>query len=64
MTGYLTVAQASERLGLSVRRVRQMVESGALAGERLGPRLWAIPENAVADYQRVPRGRPRRVVEG
>ena len=42
----LNTTQVAERLGLSVQRVRQLIESGALQAQQLG-REYAIEESAL-----------------
>lgn len=42
----ITVATAAERLGVSPRRVRAMLQSGALSGERLGNQ-WMVDASSV-----------------
>lgn len=50
----LGVAEAAVELGVSDRRVRQMLTEGVLAGERVG-RAWVIDSN---DLRRVEHRRP------
>jgi len=57
LPGVMTVEEAATRLGVSVRRVRQLCQSGRL-GARLHGRDWAIPAQSVAEYQPRPVGRP------
>lgn len=56
---WLSVAEAAERLGVSVRRVRQLVEQGDLPASRIG-RAWAIDSAAVdrRKEREAPSGRP------
>jgi excisionase family DNA binding protein len=42
----MAVGDAAERLGLSERRVRQMLADGVLRGERIG-RSWVIEQSAI-----------------
>ncbi|MGH9892253.1 MAG: helix-turn-helix domain-containing protein, partial [bacterium] len=42
----LSVAEAAAQLGLSERRVRQMLAAGILPGERIG-RAWVIDSKAI-----------------
>jgi len=44
--GWLSVADAAERLGISVQRVRQLLHAGELDG-RKGPGGLVVAENAV-----------------
>lgn len=55
----LGVAQAAEELGVSERRVRQMLADGVLAGERVG-RVWVIDASQLPAVERLRRqvGRP------
>jgi len=58
MVKLLTTAEAAERLGVSTRRVRSLIQEGKLKAEKLG-RDHVIPESALAKavvYGR--RGRP------
>lgn len=58
---FLTVTQAAVRLGCTPGRVRQMLRSGILPGEKMSPWLWMIPKKAVAKAEkaRPTTGRPR-----
>jgi excisionase family DNA binding protein len=42
----MAVVEAAERLGLSERRVRQILADGVLRGERIG-RSWVIEQSAI-----------------
>ena len=42
----MAVGDAAERLGLSERRVRQMLADGVLRGERIG-RSWVVEQSAI-----------------
>ena len=57
----LTTKEAARILGVSPRRIRALVESGALEAQRLG-RTWAIDEASVRARAKSPlwRGRPRK----
>jgi len=57
--GWLSVAEAAERLGISVQRVRQLLHAGELDG-RKGPGGWIVAENAVRTREQTPpaAGRP------
>jgi excisionase family DNA binding protein len=57
--GWLSVAEAAERLGISVQRVRQLLHAGDLDG-RKGPGGWIVVENAVRAREQAPppAGRP------
>jgi excisionase family DNA binding protein len=57
--GWLSVAEAAERLGISVQRVRQLLHAGELDG-RKGPGGWIVAENAVRRREQAPpaAGRP------
>lgn len=61
----ITTADAAQRLGVSDRRVRQLIRSGLLPAVRLG-RDWLIEPAALAQVagrpkRGWPKGRPRRV---
>ena len=55
----ISVLEAADELGVSGRRVHQMLSDGRLAGERVG-RSWVLDQKAVqqAARCRVPAGRP------
>jgi len=53
----LSVARAADVLDVSQRRVRQLLESGQLAGEQLG-RCWVIDRGDVDRLRRSGAGRP------
>jgi len=54
----LTTKQASEKLGVSVRRVRALITEGKLKAHQLG-REYAIEENALRSVQTYGKaGRP------
>ena len=57
--GWLSVAEAAERLSISVQRVRQLLHAGELDG-RKGPGGWVVAENAVRAREQAPpaAGRP------
>jgi len=42
---YISVQQASEKWGVSVRRIQQKCEAGMINGATRLSRLWMIPEN-------------------
>ncbi len=44
--GWLRVAEAAQRLDISVQRVRQFLHAGELDG-RKGPGGWIVADNAV-----------------
>lgn len=43
---YITIKKASEKWGLSARRVQDLCKSGAVSGAVLWERTWMIPKNA------------------
>lgn len=53
----LSVARAADVLDVSPRRVRQLLESGQLAGQQLG-RSWVIDRGDVDRFRRNGAGRP------
>jgi excisionase family DNA binding protein len=56
--GYLSVAQAAERLGVSVSRIHQRIADGSLAAERIGSH-WAVDERSLLRIrERSKAGRP------
>ena len=59
----LTSAQAAERLGVSVRRVQQLVKDGHLPAEQFGGSLMINEEDLkLVENRKV--GRPRKAQSG
>ena len=46
MDGYLTIKEAAEKWGITVRRVQKMCSEGKITGASKFGINWAIPENA------------------
>lgn len=66
-TNLLTTAQAAAALGISARRVQQLITGGLLPAQRIG-RDWLIaPADLAAVRDRPgrgwPRGKPRKAKE-
>lgn len=62
----MTVVQAAELIGISRRRVLQLLESGAIAGEKLNPRMWLVNKRSAERFSKKPApkvGRPRKSLE-
>lgn len=59
---FMPVTEAARRLGLSERRIRQLIEAGRLRAARVTRRLYLVEEGSVAEYarERRPAGRPRK----
>jgi excisionase family DNA binding protein len=59
---YLRVADAALELGVTTRRVRQLIAGGRLRAEPLTPRLYLVERESVERYKRTrrPPGRPAR----
>ena len=53
----MTVTQAASTLGISPRRVRELIAAGVIKARKLGP-IWWI--ESVGTWNRK-RGRPRKV---
>jgi excisionase family DNA binding protein len=47
----LSVAEASQRQGLSARRIRRLVASGEVKGWRLSARFWRVDERSLQRYR-------------
>jgi excisionase family DNA binding protein len=60
MADTYTVAQAAQILGISERRVRQLVADGKLAGERTGNGSLRLPQGAVNTERKSRRNTSRR----
>ncbi len=54
----LTVAEAADALGISVRAVRKRLEAGSLRGENVAGRVWLIPRKEVEQAQALGRQKP------
>lgn len=59
-----TAAQAAQVLGISERRVRQMVTEGRLPGERGSDNIVRIPQQAVNDERKRRKGSDRATKAG
>ena len=46
LVDYITIKKASEKWGLSTRRVQDLCKQGAISGAVLWERTWMIPKNA------------------
>ena len=57
----LTTREASAILGVTDRRVRQLIDAGVLNGQRIG-RDWLFPRDAVEGYA-ASRGQLQRQIE-
>jgi excisionase family DNA binding protein len=57
MTTFYTTTQAAQYLGISVRRVRKLCETGKLRAEKFG-KSWLIPKTALGIYKPGKPGRP------
>jgi excisionase family DNA binding protein len=51
MGDWITTDKAAKLLGVSRRRVLQLIESGALEATKLNPRLWMIKRESVEEYR-------------
>ncbi len=56
----LTVAEAAQELGITVRGVQERLLRGAMRGERLTPRMWVIPREEVERWRGKGRLKPGR----
>lgn len=56
--GYLTTAQAADRLGISEQAVRNLIGRDKLPARWIG--RWIVRESDVAQYNPRPRGRPKK----
>jgi excisionase family DNA binding protein len=58
--GYMSVAEASAQLGVNESRVRALLASGQLAGDKLGGR-WVVSQDGVHARLRLPKGHGRQL---
>jgi excisionase family DNA binding protein len=56
---FVTVTEAAELLGVNRQRVHYLLKIGRLPKRRVGP-IYLIPRKAVLEFERQPRGRPRK----
>lgn len=56
----LTVAEAAQELGMTVRGVQERLRRGMMRGERVSPRLWMIQREEVERWRALGRQRPGR----
>lgn len=59
----MTVAEAARNIGITERRVRQLIDSGEIEGTLITPRLWLVTKKSVETFMRKspPKlGRPRK----
>lgn len=58
---FLSVQEAAEFIGCTVGRIRQMLRSGELKGQKLSERAWVVDPNSVKKVAENPHsvGRPR-----
>jgi hypothetical protein len=57
--GFFSVQAAADRLGLTPRGVRYLIEHGRLSSQRLG-RMHFLPSGQVEAYRRAKRARARK----
>jgi excisionase family DNA binding protein len=62
VNGYLTVAETAARLGVTMRRVRQLIHDGAIQAKPISARFLLIEAQSLAEYEsrRRPAGRPQQ----
>jgi len=60
LKGYLTTAEAAERLGISQSYLCRLIRQGRLEAMRLGGKVLLIRAESVRRFKRRPRGRPRK----
>ena len=62
LAAYVPVAGAARELGVSDRRVLQLIAAGTLSAVRVTARAYLVTRESVERYKRVrrPAGRPRR----
>jgi excisionase family DNA binding protein len=59
---FLTPTEAASVIGCTDGRVRQLLRDGKLSGEKIGVRMWLIPEGEAQKMRDLPAetGRPRK----
>ncbi len=61
MNSHLTTADVAALLGISRRRVVELVAAGRFTDASKYGRDWVIPRYAVEAFRRRPSGRPRTI---
>jgi len=56
MNNLLTPAAVADKFGVSVSTVQRWLRDGTLRGQKLGPRMWTIPAESLADFTPPARG--------
>lgn len=46
MTGYISLREASEKWGISIRRINVLCSEGRIEGASKIGNMWVLPENA------------------
>ena len=59
----MTVRDAATRLGVSVRRVLQLIGEGTIRGTQLNPRMWIVDRSDVERYAATERKPGRKPVQ-
>jgi excisionase family DNA binding protein len=65
LVGFLTTKEASQRLGITASRVRQLVLQGSLEAIKTGRDLLVL-ENSIVQFESIgrrERGRPKKILE-
>lgn len=57
MTDYISTAEAAERLGVTVQRVRKLISEGRITARKIG-RTHIVDPASVAAFKPRPEGRP------
>lgn len=59
---FLTPTEAATVIGCTDGRVRQLLRDGKLLGQKIGERMWLIPEGEAQKMRDLPieTGRPRK----
>jgi len=66
MQGFINVAEAANRLGVTVQMVRKLITAGRLQGEQVSPRCWLVSVASI-DARLAnppPSGNPKWVKKG
>jgi excisionase family DNA binding protein len=47
---WITAAQAAERLGITARHVKRLVQSGELEGRMIAGAMWLVNPDSLSDW--------------
>jgi excisionase family DNA binding protein len=52
---WMSVTEAAEKIGITDGRVRQLLGSGVIRGQKINSRAWAVETSSVQEFMKAPR---------